>query len=264
MSTMMVRAPRRAVSPRLLLAGIAAVVVLAVPTHADAQSRFPQARGWVNDFAGIMDAAKVQGLNAMLGNLKRATGTDVVVVTLPEVPQGDVKTAATELFQEWGIGTRGTDKGVLMLVSVNDRRVEIEVGYGVEGILPDAKAGRILDQFVVPAFTQGDYTSGIVAGTAAIAQIVADDAGVDLARLGAHVSPVSTMPRQRIGPLGMLLNLIVLVLMGMLFIRHPFLFLMFMGMAGRGYGFGGGGFGGGSFGGFGGGMSGGGGAGRGW
>ncbi len=244
-----------------LVAGVVVLTGVPTPTAAGAEPSASELkpRGRVNDFAGVMQPDAIRRLEATLTGLKQATGAEVAVVTVTSVPDGDVKTFAVELFQAWGIGQTGKDNGVLLLASIQDRRVEIEVGYGIEGILPDAKTGRILDAFVIPAFQQGAYGDGLLGGGLAIAQVIAEDAGVALQAVPRIASPTGRGVR-RVNPL---FQLLFMLLMIPLVIRYPWLIFLFLGRGGYGGGFGGG-FGGGGFGGFGGGWSGGGGAGRGW
>ena len=157
------------------------------------------------------------------------------------------------------MGRQGRDNGVLILTSLEDRKVWVEVGYALEGILPDARVGRILDQAVLPDFRHGRHGGGLARGALTIAGVIAQDAGVSLS--GAVV-PRDSRRSRRPGA-G---NLLYLLFLLFLFLRRPLLgmFLplgMGAGFPRGGYG---GGFSGGGFGGFGGGLSGGGGAGRSW
>jgi len=210
----------------------------------------------VYDYAKALGSRETAVLNALLEELDGKTRSSLVVVTLPSLEGEEINDFANRLYQKWGIGKKGVDKGVLLLAVLKDRKVRIEVGYGLEGILPDAKTGRILDSAVTPLFKQGRYGDGLLGGAYAIAQVIAEDSGVRLT----GASPVRVRPRQRRG--SGLLGLVFLIIMIPIFIRHPFLALFLLsGM--RGGGFSGGGFGGG-MGGFGGGLSGGGGASRSW
>jgi uncharacterized protein len=223
--------------------------------------------GRVSDFAGVMQPAARQRLEAVLAELDRKTTAELAVVTMRSVPDGDVETAAVELFEKWGIGKKDKDNGALILCAVDDRRIRIEVGYGLEGVLPDAKVGRIVDQQILPRFRAGDFAGGIEAGAVTISGVIAADAGVTL-NVATPLPARGPARRQR--PRSSLPALILLVIMALLFIRNPRLFLLWMAMGGGRHhgGFGGGGFGGGGLGGFGGGfgggLSGGGGVTRGW
>ncbi|MUL35470.1 TPM domain-containing protein [Gloeocapsopsis dulcis] len=125
--------------------------------------------GWVTDMAGILSDETEAQINQMISELEAEKGTEMAVVTVPETsPAASPKTFATELFNYWGIGKQGQDNGVLFLISVGDRRVEIETGYGVEAILPDAKVGNIIDTQIIPHFKKGDFAGGTLAGTKAL------------------------------------------------------------------------------------------------
>jgi uncharacterized protein len=124
---------------------------------------------WVTDMAGILDDSTEAKLNSEISQLEAKNGTEVAVVTVPETaPSASPKEFATALFNYWGIGKKGKDNGVLLLISKGDRRVEIETGYGIEPILPDAKVGNIIDTQITPRFKQGDFNGGTLAGTKAL------------------------------------------------------------------------------------------------
>ncbi len=126
--------------------------------------------GWVVDIAGALNAEQKARLNRIIDALERETGAEVAVVILRRTQDATPKEYATELFNKWGVGKRGADNGVLMLVALGDRRVEIETGYGMEAMIPDAVAGEILDTAVIPRFKRGDIPGGVIAGVEAIAQ----------------------------------------------------------------------------------------------
>jgi uncharacterized protein len=219
-------------------------------------------RGLVNDFAGVMGPEEPP-LEALLRELEQKTGAQVAVVTLSSLEGGEISDFSNRLFERWGIGQAGEDNGVLLLAAIEDRQVWIEVGYGLEPLIPDARAGRVLDEAVLPSFRQEQYGPGLAAGAASLALLVANESGVELTgRLTPQ--PVAT---ETPSPFAGLLRLLVLFVVVLLFIRNPWLAFMLLSSGRMSGGFGGGGFGrggGGGFGGFGGGMSGGGGAGRSW
>lgn len=128
---------------------------------------------WVMDTAEILSDSTEDQLNQMIDQLEAKNGAEIAVVTVPETsPAASLKEFTTELFNYWGIGKQEQDNGVLFLISVGGR-VKIETGYGVEGILPDAKVGRIIDTKIKPRFKQGDFDGGILAGTKEIVAILA-------------------------------------------------------------------------------------------
>ncbi|WP_019508582.1 TPM domain-containing protein [Pleurocapsa sp. PCC 7319] len=131
---------------------------------------------WVTDMANILsDRTEIQ-INQMIDGLEQKNGTEIAVVTVPETqPAASPKEFTTELFNSWGIGKAGQDNGVLFLVSVGDRRVEIETGYGVEGILPDAKVGNIIQTEITPRFKQQDFDGGVLNGTNALVKVLSGE-----------------------------------------------------------------------------------------
>ncbi|WP_225894467.1 TPM domain-containing protein [Atlanticothrix silvestris] len=132
--------------------------------------------GWVTDMAGILSDETEAQINQMISELEAKKGTEMAVVTVPKTsPSASPKKFATELFNYWGIGKKGQDNGILLLISVGDRRVEIETGYGVEAILPDAKVGNIIDTQIIPQFKKGDFAGGTLAGTKALIVVLKPD-----------------------------------------------------------------------------------------
>jgi uncharacterized membrane protein YgcG len=124
---------------------------------------------WVTDMAEMLDEPTKAQLNAAISQLERKNGTEIALVTVPETaPAASPKEFTTKLFNYWGIGKKGKDNGVLLLISKSDRRVEIETGYGMEAILPDAKVGNIINTEITPRFKQGDFKGGTLAGTKAL------------------------------------------------------------------------------------------------
>jgi len=130
--------------------------------------------GWVTDMAGVLSPEHKARLNRLIDQLERDTGAEIAVVILRRTQGATPKEYATQLFNRWGVGKREADNGVLMLVALGDRRVEIETGYGIEAILPDAVAGEILDTAVVPRFRAGDIAGGVIGGVEAIAARIRD------------------------------------------------------------------------------------------
>lgn len=118
-------------------------------------------QGYVNDFAGVLTARDRQAIEMKLSALERSTGSQVAVVTVNSLANETIETYAVELFQEWGIGRKGADNGLLILVAPNDRQARIEIGYGLESAITDLQAGRIVQDGMVPNFKAGDYSAGI-------------------------------------------------------------------------------------------------------
>jgi uncharacterized protein len=215
----------------------------------------PKPEGFVNDFAGVVSYNTKNTVHSLAYELQQKSGAQLAVVTVKSLEGLAVEDYAWKLFENWGIGEKGTDTGVLLLVAPNDKKLRIEVGYGFEGAIPDGLAGEIIRKDIIPYFKKGEMDQGILRGSLILLKLMAEEMNVSLS--GEYPIP----QRVKAGPsaLRMLLNLlfIFLILGG-----RWFFFPIFLG-GGRGYySGGGGGFGG--FGGFGGGLSGGGGASGSW
>jgi len=228
---------------------------------------FPKPAGAVNDFAGVIPAQYAGPMENLAREVLEKTGTAIVVATVKTVGDNDPNDYANRLYQAWGIGKKGEDKGILIFLAVKERRIRIETGYGVEGILPDGLVGEILDRHAIPWLKKGDYGQGLAEAMTAVSVVVAKAAGATLT--GAQ-PPQRRQVRTERG-LGIVQLVLLILAAGFLLGTRqgramlPWLLLLLMsGGGGRRGGDGFGGFGGGGFGGFGGGSSGGGGAGRGF
>ncbi len=222
---------------------------------------------YVNDFAHVLDANTVAQLNDICQQIDTKAHAQIAVVTVNSVDGADIVSYAVDLYQKWGIGAKGKDRGVLILLAVRDHKYWTTVGYGLEGILPDGKVGGF-GREAVPLLRQNDYDGAVSLMTLRVADVIALDAGVQLT--GARPSASPEREERESGPSAA--KIIIFIIIGIIVLATPplrrllFWFLIFGGGRGGGYsgggGFGGGG--GGGFGGFGGGSTGGGGAGGSW
>lgn len=117
--------------------------------------------GFVNDFAGVLSAPDKQALETKLGDFEKSSSNEITVVTIPSLDGDSVENFSVKLFEDWKIGKEGRDNGILFLIARDDRKMRIEVGYGLEGALPDSIAFSIIDGIAKPAFRQNDYAGGI-------------------------------------------------------------------------------------------------------
>jgi uncharacterized protein len=270
---------------------LAACVLVSITCVSNAVAKtqsteLPELTQPVNDFANVIDAGSEAELDRMIRALLAASGDTVVVATIPTVePFADIRDYAVKLFENHGrgIGQKGKDNGLLVLLAVKERRVWNEVGYDLEGVITDGFAASVSREYMVPHFRNGDYGSGLREGVARLVQRIAEARNVSVdAAPSAPVAPaVDVVPRLGCSP--------VLLILFVLFIWYVNSRPRGFGRRRRrtwgagpwsgwnsgvggfgGGGFGGGGFGGGfgggggGFGGFGGGRSGGGGGGASW
>ena len=148
--------------------GIWIVVLLLASIAGAAEPNFPALSGRVVDEANILSAAAEQRLTGMLAAHEQATGEQVVVVTLPSLQGFPIEDFGYRLGRAWGIGEKGKNTGALLIIVPKERQVRIEVGYGLEGRLTDAISRAIIERDLLPAFRQGDFDRGVIAGTAAL------------------------------------------------------------------------------------------------
>ncbi|MEO6806422.1 MAG: TPM domain-containing protein [Edaphobacter sp.] len=249
---------------------LAVVLLIFAPSvvlTAESVGSLPSPTGYVSDFAGVLSPSTKANLEDLCTQVDRQAHAQIAVVTIKTLDNGDsIEEFATALEDKWKVGPKGTDRGLLMIVVMNPRKYRIEVGYGLEGILNDAKVGDI-GRTMVPALSQRDYNTAIPLGVQQIAQIIAADAGVTLnIAQPIHQYHREQQAQTQIGFTELLLGGGVILLILFFLVKTGNTGLIFfilgslMGGGGGGRGGGDGGGGGGGFGGFGGGGSGGGGA----
>jgi uncharacterized protein len=130
---------------------------------------------WVTDMPGMLSADTIARLNSTIGEFERTNGAEMAVVVIQSLDGLSIDEAAVKLFELWNIGKKSTDNGLLLLWSTGDRRVRVEVGYGLEGVLPDGKVGAILDAYVMPKFRSGEFDEGLLAGVDALLSAARDE-----------------------------------------------------------------------------------------
>lgn len=280
MALPLARAYRRAAG--FLVVSSLALLLAAASAFAQASAEVPALTREVNDFAHVVDAGSEASLTQTIRALQAASGDVIVVATVPTIaPYADVREYAVKMFQNGGrgVGERGKDNGLLILLAIQERRVWVEVGYGLEPFITDGFSGQVSREVMTPAFRSGNYGSGLAAGTAAIAQRIAQGRNVQLT--GVPVTPVRERRSREVRANWLPILFIVLLVLSRFVGGGPRGGIRRWGGGRGGWssgvgpfggGFGGGGFGGGGsgggfgggFGGFGGGRSGGGGGGSSW
>jgi uncharacterized protein len=136
--------------------------------------------GYVNDFAHVLSVTNNDVIEAKLAALEQSTGVEAVVATVPSLGGDTVENYAVQLFKEWGIGNKEKDNGLLILVAPTEHDVRIEVGYGLEPVITDLVAGRIIEDDMKPAFRNSDYAGGISAAVDAVTAIVTGSPDADI------------------------------------------------------------------------------------
>lgn len=268
-----------------ILVGVLALSPVAAQT-------VPRHSGFVTDTAGVISSDRGRQMEQIASEVQRRTGAQIAVASLAGYRQlgfASIEELGIAIGEQWGVGARDSDTGVILILALEEREIRIEVGYGLEGALPDGRVGAIIDQAMVPAFQAGRFGDGFLEAMRMVAGVIGEESGQDLSDLGTRQVPApgrAAAPSRRGDDLGPTLVFILVFIFfgGGRFIFWPLLFGRFRrGFYGGGFGShyrgyrssstfrsggfrGGSGFGGGGggFGGFGGGGFGGGGASRGF
>lgn len=215
-----------------------------------AKTNIPDPQGYVNDFAGMMRADAAKSLDVTLSQYAKQTTNEIAVVTVKTIGNESIEDFSMALAEKWKVGKKGKDNGVIILVAKEEKKIRIEVGYGLEPVLTDAKAKFIIDREMSSRFKNSDFTGGIQAGTNAVIQTISGT-------YSPETSGSSQTSSDANWPVWLIILLIVIVLFVIVFVIMALVdgegeggFWISGGSGGGGGGDGGGGgFGGGSFGG---------------
>jgi uncharacterized protein len=240
-------------------AAFAAMFILIGAYGFAADLKFLALTGRVVDDADILSASTKSELDAMLAQHERTSSEQVVVVTLDSLQGHSIEDYGYQLGRYWGIGQKGKNNGAILIVAPHERKVRIEVGYGLEGQLTDASSRVIIENYITPQFRNGDFNAGVLDGTAAILRALGDDAAAaNVNQAPDYAPPVSADDASQLSPSTEIMLLIFFVFVLFLAMRSRRRLPYLMRHGGPYSGWGGGSFGGGSSGG--GGFSGGGGS----
>jgi len=206
------KAHQRGTSPALFLVLFA--LLSSSPSVAAYAEKVDQLspQGYVNDFASVLDADSRQKLTALAQEVDQKAGAQIAVVTIRTLGGDSVQDFTNRLFKKWGVGPKGKDRGVMILLAVDERQYWTEVGYGLEPILPDGKVGGF-GRDVVPLLRQNQYGAALLQMTAQVAVVIAQDRGVTLSQGARPPQQNQGQPSSSGTPLGLFGLLIPLVLL---------------------------------------------------
>lgn len=158
-------------------AGLCAIILFTTPVYAYSSPGVPT--GFVNDFAGVLDGPSKQQLESDLKDLEEQTSNEFSVVIIKTLDGDTVENYAHELFTEWGIGKKDSNRGILLLIAMNERKTRFEVGYGLEGTMTDLLTSKIQEQYLLPRFKEGNYALGISDTVSQVSGILRGDLSVE-------------------------------------------------------------------------------------
>src|SRR5208337_1191821 len=157
---------------------LASLVLLTVAARSEPVARL-KATDYVNDFAHVLNQNTIAQMDDICRQIDEKAHAQIAVVTVHSLDGSDIESYAVDLFHQWGVGSKSTNRGVLILYAIDDHRARIEVGYGLEPILPDGKVGAFQRE-AVPLIQAGAYSQALLLVTSRVAKVIADDAGIQL------------------------------------------------------------------------------------
>jgi uncharacterized protein len=173
--------------PRILrLAGTLALCIVPALAFTDWKSLKPQ--GYVSDFAGVIDARSRAQLEDYAGRVEQATGAQLAFVTIPSLQGEPIEDVTIDLFKAWGVGQKKKDNGAMLLLSIQDRRSRLEVGFGLGGAVPDNMSGMVLED-MRPQLRQGQYGPAMIQAAVRIGETIAKDQGVQIPPPASYQKP---------------------------------------------------------------------------
>jgi len=173
---------RRSVARRVpvFAAGLLVAIGLFAAAPSGLARDWPAPTGHLSDFAHVVDPASADSIESLAAELRQKTGAELAVATFPDLGGEEIEAAATDLFAKWGIGRKSENDGVLILLTVAERRVRIEPGYGLEGVLPDGRCGWIIRRVMGPDLSADRFGPGLFHGAQAVAGAIAQEKGIRL------------------------------------------------------------------------------------
>ncbi len=187
--TIAVSLPNRWLRTLLTVLVASSCTILATISNCFAEPNFPKLTGRIVDEAGLLSAGDRAAIEAELADLETSSSDQLVVVTLNSLQGYSIEDYGTRLGRHWQIGQKGTNNGVLLIVAPNERKVRIEVGYGLESLMTDLMSGLIIRNAILPAFRTGDFGGGIRAGVRDIKTVLLGDADAVKDRLSRRPQP---------------------------------------------------------------------------
>ncbi len=154
--------------------------MLPLVNFAAAAELSPTSDFYVNDFAGVISQSDKKEIMSLAARLEKDTKAQIVIVTVDTIGSNEIRSYGWELAEDWGIGDKDKDNGVLILLAVNDRKYSVEIGYGLEGAIPDITSGRVQDEVMTPFFADNDFSAGLLAGYRKFAALIYAEDGMEM------------------------------------------------------------------------------------
>src|SRR5580698_7714506 len=221
---------------------VTSALLLALAAQAEPVSQL-KATDYVNDFAHVLDQNTIAQIDDICHQIEVKAHAQIAVVTIHSLDGSDIESYAVALFHQWGVGSKSKDTGVLILYAIDDHRARIEVGYGLEPILTDGKVTSFQRE-AIPLMRSGNYSQALLLVTTRVANVIAQDAGIQLTAPQLAPAPVEE-PSRGMSAGGIILLIVIIIIVLVTPLRSLLFWILFSGMFGGGGGYSGGGFGGG-------------------
>jgi uncharacterized protein len=209
---------------------VASALLLAFAAQAEPVSQL-KATDYVNDFAHVLDQSSITRMDDLCRQIEVKTHAQIAVVTIHSLDGSDIESYAVDLFHQWGVGSKSKDSGVLILYAIDDHRARIEVGYGLEPILTDGKVTSFQRE-AIPLMRSGNYSQALLLVTTRVANVIAQDAGVQITT--PHLAPAPPEPEGRpsrgISAGGIILVIVVILIVLFTPLRGVLFWMLFSGM----------------------------------
>jgi len=163
------------------------VILLFVPVIGAFALDVPPLEGRINDHAGILSSSESRDLDNYLAAVEKATGAQIALLTIPSLEGESLESYSFKVVDKWQLGSAEKDNGALLLVAMEEKKIRIEVGYGLEGVLTDAMSGYIIREAIVPEFKKGNFDRGITAGLKAMGGVVTGDTPISTEQINSSV-----------------------------------------------------------------------------
>ncbi len=164
----------------VLLAVVSCFYLFLSHNIALAEYKAPRPYNFVNDYANVISTPNENKLNSLAEEISSKTGAEIAVVTLVTLDGYPIEDVGLSIGRQWGVGKKDKNNGALIIVAPNEKKLRIEIGYGLEGAIPDSKAGRIRDELMIPEFKKGNIEQGIIYATDEVARLIAEEYRIEI------------------------------------------------------------------------------------
>lgn len=161
------------------------LIIISFSSFLSAQ-KIPELKGYVNDYAGVLSSSEESQISQILSSLENSTSAQVALLTVADLQGYGIDTFSLKTAEAWGLGQKDRDNGILVLLSMDEKKVKIEVGYGLEGDMTDIKSGYIIRNIIIPEFKKGQFGEGLYKGVSAISGIITDTSEISEKDLRAY------------------------------------------------------------------------------